>query len=126
MSINWLNLVVDMPTSVRITSRSQRAQAALSGLLPHPDLDRGLTQRLGQIRDLGLELLFAGREPGLAPASAVLPASRKSAFHRPIDCSLTFSRRAASATLSSPAITLNASRVFFSAGIEGWVVFPCV
>src|SRR5699024_7515955 len=56
----------------------------------------------------------------LRPAArAVLPASRNSAFHRPIDCSLTFSRRAASAIDISPAITLNTLRVFFSTGICG-------
>ncbi len=31
----------------------RRAQPALRGLLPHPQLDRGLTQRLGQVDDLG-------------------------------------------------------------------------
>jgi len=48
-----------------------------------------------------------------------LPASRKSAFQRPIDCSLTFSLRAASATDISPASTLITIRVFISAGIDG-------
>ena len=56
--------------------------------------------------------------PDLPAVSAVLPASRKSAFQRPMDCSLTFSRRAASATVVSPAITLNTIRGFFSAGIR--------
>ena len=60
-----------------------------------------------------------------AAASAVLPASRKSAFHRPMDCSLIISRRAASAIVISPTITLNTIRVFFSAEIRG-VVFPCI
>ena len=57
--------------------------------------------------------------PDRPAVNAVLPASRKSAFHRPIDCSDTLSRRAASATVISPANTLNTIRVFFSAGITG-------
>jgi hypothetical protein len=44
----------------------RRAQPALGTLLPHPDLDRGLTQRLGQNRDLGLQLLLPRRRA--APA----------------------------------------------------------
>lgn len=63
--------------------------------------------------------------PDFPAASAVLPASRKSAFHRPMDCSLIISRRAASAIVISPTITLNTIRVFFSAEIRG-VVFPCI
>src|SRR5690554_1124937 len=57
--------------------------------------------------------------PDRPAASAVFPASRKSAFHRPIDCSDTFSRRAASAIVISPASTLSTIRVFRSAGITG-------
>lgn len=57
--------------------------------------------------------------PDYPAARAVLPASRKSAFQRPIDCSDTFSRRAASAIVCSPAITDNTIRVFFSTGIDG-------
>ncbi|MDT7654660.1 MAG: hypothetical protein QOI36_6066 [Pseudonocardiales bacterium] len=60
-------------------------------------------------------------------ASAVLLASGKSAFQRPMDCSLTFSRRAASAIVISPASTLSAIRVFRSAGIKKiypWFRFP--
>src|SRR5699024_1500859 len=56
--------------------------------------------------------------PDLPATNAVFPASRKSAFHRPIDCSLTPSRRAASVIVISPATTLSTIRVFFSAGIE--------
>src|SRR5690606_12892521 len=52
-------------------------------------------------------------------ASAGRPASRNSAFHRPIDCSDTFSLRAASAIETSPARTLSTILVFFSAGITG-------
>lgn len=47
------------------------------------------------------------------------PASRNSAFQRPIDCSDTFSLRAASAIETSPARTLSTILVFFSAGITG-------
>src|SRR5690606_88432 len=46
----------------------RRAQATLGGLLPDPDLDSGLTQRLGQVDDLGLELGLTGR--GTRPASS--------------------------------------------------------
>jgi len=42
-----------------------------------------------------------------------------SAFHRPIDCSETFSFRAASAIDISPAKIANTIRVFFSGGIIG-------
>ena len=65
-------------------------------------------------------LLLTDRGTRLPAASAVLPASRKSAFHRPMDCSLIISRRAASAIVISPTITLNTIRVFFSAEIRGW------
>jgi hypothetical protein len=51
---------------------------------------------------------------------------RQSAFHRPIDCSLTFSLRAASAIVISPASTLNTIRVFFSAGIDGGLPMPWI
>lgn len=52
-----------------------------------PVLDCGLTQRLGQVGDLGLELLFsrrrpgaAGREPGLAGLKEVgFPTGRSTA-----------------------------------------------
>jgi hypothetical protein len=60
-------------------------------------------------------------------ASAVLLASGKSAFQRQMDYSLTFSRRAASAIVISPASTLSAIRVFRSAGIKKiypWFRFP--
>lgn len=50
----------------------RRAQPALRGLLPHPYLDRGLAQRLGQIRDLGLKLLLPGGGSGLARGQALL------------------------------------------------------
>ena len=63
MSINQ-NLVVDLPASMRITSRSSKGQTALRGLLPNPDLDRSLTQRVGQVSDLGLELFLTRRRTG--------------------------------------------------------------
>jgi hypothetical protein len=59
------NLVVGMPASTRITSRSAKCPAPLRGFLPHPQLDRGLTEGLGQLRDFRLELLLARRRPGL-------------------------------------------------------------
>src|SRR5699024_7720253 len=55
-----------------------------------------------------------GDGPGFPAASAVLPASRNSVFHRPIDCSETFSFRAASATVTSPASTLSTMLVLVS------------
>lgn len=48
-----------------------------------------------------------------------LPASRKSAFHRLIDCSETCSRRAASVIGTSPASTASTILDFLSAGIVG-------
>ena len=57
--------------------------------------------------------------PVLPAVKAVFPASMNSAFHRPIDCSETFSLRAASAIETSPARMLNTIRVFFSGGITG-------
>ncbi len=54
--------------------------------------------------------------PAIRPA---LPDSKKSDFQRPMDCSDTFSRRAASAIVISPARTLNTIRIFFSTGITG-------
>jgi hypothetical protein len=42
-----------------------------------------------------------------------------SAFHRPIDCSETFSFRAASAIEISPAKIANTILIFFTAGIVG-------
>jgi hypothetical protein len=87
MSNRWQNLAVDMPASTRITSRSSKAQPALGGLPPHPQLDRRLTPRLN------------------------------SAFHRPIDCSLTLSLRAASAIVSSPGRLVPADDLKPSSGI---------
>src|SRR5690606_37483613 len=43
----------------------RRAQPALRGLLPHPRRQMRLTQSLGQLGDLGLELLLARRWPRL-------------------------------------------------------------
>lgn len=57
--------------------------------------------------------------PDLPATRAILPASKNSTFHHPIDCSLTFSLRAASAIDNSPASTLNTIRAFFSTGIKG-------
>jgi hypothetical protein len=56
--------------------------------------------------------------PDRPATSAVLPASMNSAFHRPIDCSETFSFRAASAIDISPDKIANTIRVFFS----GWII----
>lgn len=53
------------------------------------------------------------------PRAQPSPPQEKSAFHRPIDSSETFSRRAASAIVISPAKTLNTIPVFFSTGITG-------
>src|SRR5512132_3031708 len=57
--------------------------------------------------------------PDRPATSAVLPASMNSAFQRPIDCSETFSFRAASAIDISPAKIASTIRVFFSGGIVG-------
>src|SRR5690606_33140283 len=51
----------------------RRAQAALRGLLPHSDLDRGFTEGLGQLLDLCLELLPPPRPAGPARGQAGLP-----------------------------------------------------
>src|SRR5690606_23915783 len=48
-----------------------------------------------------------------------LPASRNARFQFPTDCSDTFARRAASATVTSPAKTDNTILVFSSAGTAG-------
>ena len=48
-----------------------------------------------------------------------MPASRNARFQFPTDCSDTFSRRAASATLTSPGRIDNTILIFFSAGITG-------
>ena len=64
-------------------------------------------QHLAQLDDLALQLL---QGPDLPATRAVLPASKNSAFHPPIDCSLTFSPRAASAMDTSPANTFNTIR----------------
>src|SRR6218665_3108516 len=53
------------PTQCGSPRGPRRAQAALRTLLPHPDLDRSLTQRLGQLRNLSLQLLLPRRGPGL-------------------------------------------------------------
>src|SRR5699024_2947158 len=50
----------------------RRAQPALRRLLPHADLDRRLTERLGQIRNLGLKLLLPRRRTGPARRQAGL------------------------------------------------------
>lgn len=73
---------------------SRRAQVALRGLLPYPQYHRRLTQRLGQFRNLSLALLLRCWTKVGQAAKAVLSASRKSSFHRPVFYSLTFSVRA--------------------------------
>jgi hypothetical protein len=78
-----------------------------------------LTERLGQLHDLGLQLLLPRRRPDRPATKAVFPASKNSAFQRPIDCSETFSFRAASAIDIPPAKIANTIRVFFSGGIAG-------
>ena len=64
------------------------------------------------------------QDPDLPATRAVLPASKNSAFHHPIDCSLTFSLRAASAIDNPPASTLNTIRVFFSTGTQEGLPVP--
>ena len=58
-----------------------------------------------------LEILHG---PELSAAEAVLPPSRNSALHRTIDCSETFSWRAASATDTSPEHTASTIHVVVS------------
>ncbi len=56
-------------------SAAARISSPLDGLLPHPRLDRGLTQSLGQLAERGLQLLLAGRRaelPGGRPGLAGL------------------------------------------------------
>src|SRR5690606_25246687 len=57
--------------------------------------------------------------PDFPAARPVLPASRNARFQFPTDCSDTFARRAASATVTSPAKTDNTILVFSSAGTAG-------
>src|SRR5690625_7231005 len=59
-----------MPASIRITSSVRRwAQAALGALLPHPNLDRSLTQSLGKVSDFFLQLLLPRGRLGLPSLS---------------------------------------------------------
>src|SRR5690606_13401226 len=51
----------------------RRAQAPLSGLLPDTDFEMRLPERLGQLRDLRLELLLPRRRTGPARRQARLP-----------------------------------------------------
>ncbi|RAJ44898.1 hypothetical protein K353_01475 [Kitasatospora sp. SolWspMP-SS2h] len=91
---------------------------ALRGLLPHPQLDRGLTQRLGQIGNPGPEWLFPGAGTGLAREAG--PADyRNRRFQVPIDCPDTFARRVASATVISPARIDSTIRTFSCGGNAG-------
>jgi hypothetical protein len=76
---------------------------------------------LGQIGDLGLELLLTGRGPHRPVAvNPALPASRNCRrFQKPTDCSDTFARRAARRPDSSPARIDITIRVFSSADTAG-------
>src|SRR5918998_5649060 len=58
----------------------RRAQAPLGGLLPHPQLHRGLTEGLGQLGPLGLELLLPRPRPGLADRQARIAGLEKLAL----------------------------------------------
>jgi hypothetical protein len=108
-----------MPASTRITSRSAKAQAPLRGALPHPQLDRGLTQCLGQLGDLGLELLLACRGPGLPGDQSGLADFKELTLPVPDRLLRHLRRRAASATVVSPARIDNTIRIFASAGNTG-------
>lgn len=77
MSINWQNLVVDMPAYTRIASRPfEGPKVARRQLLPDPQLDRSFEERPGQLADLGILTLLDG--PGFPTTSRALPASRES------------------------------------------------
>jgi len=79
----------------------------------------GLTKRGGQLGDLvGEDLLTRGRlpEPALRPAA---PDSTNNRFQFPTVVSDTFARRAASATVTSPANTDRITRTLSWAGIAG-------
>ncbi len=67
-----------MPASTRITPEVLERPSLPSALFsPHPDLDRGLTQRPGQLSDPRLQLLLTGRGPGPTCREPSLPRLKK-------------------------------------------------
>ncbi|GEM_PF-1104293 len=106
--MSWQNPAIDMPAShedhLKVLEKPNRPSADFF----HGQASRcAPPQHLAQLDDLDLQLL---QGPDLPATRAVLPASKNSAFHPPIDCSLTFSPRAASAMDTSPANTFNTIR----------------
>jgi hypothetical protein len=104
----------------RVSPRGpRRAQPALRGPLPDPDLHRGRTQSLGQLGDLGLQLLLPGRRTGLTGRQGGL-ADHKEIGLPPADRLLADPLPPSrSAIVNSPARTLSTIRVFISTGIDG-------
>jgi hypothetical protein len=83
-------------------------QRVHAGQLPRglPQLDGRLTQRPSQAGDLGRKPLLPRGRAGVPGGERDLAGLQEARLPRPIDCSLTFSRRAASAIVISPARTL--------------------
>jgi hypothetical protein len=108
-----------MPASTRITSRSSKGPGRPPALSFQTRISTAASPSACVSSATSASNCSSRVEgPGRPAARAVLPASRKSAVHRPA-CSYTFSRRAASAMLTSPASTLSTIRVFFSTGMLG-------
>jgi hypothetical protein len=89
MSISWQNLAVDVPASTRITSRSSKGPGDPRRTSSRP----APASPSARVSSASSASSCCSRVDGsdLPATRPVLPASRKSAFHRPIDCSLIFS-----------------------------------
>jgi hypothetical protein len=97
----------------------RKGQPALRGFLPHRQHDRRLTQTWVRSATSASSCSSPRRRARFPRRQGGFPASRKSAFHRPIDCSLIFSRRAASAIDIYRRLRSSRSGPFVSAGYKG-------
>jgi hypothetical protein len=104
MSSSRQNLAVDIAASVRITSRSSKSPTGPPRAFSRPTAPRAPSPSAWVNSTTSASSCSSRLDGPDRPAtSAVLQASMNSAFHRPIDCSDTFSFRTASAIDISPA-----------------------
>jgi hypothetical protein len=104
MPIRVQNLMVGMPAWVRITSRSAGPNRPSADFFHTRSSTAASPKAWVNGRPRPQVAAHGSRaRTGRPRSTPALPASRNCRFHMPTDCSGTFARRAASATVSAPA-----------------------